>query len=161
MAKLGNARHERYAQLVAHGGKKGESYIACGYKATHAKSHASHLAARPDVKARIEELQAKSSAEFMQDGPSMESLGITIPWLAAQYEAVRQQCIKAGDLKTALACVKSVDSLIALEKSLNADKADTKKVGRIDITALSDRLGGILDAATPPATHVNEGATRR
>lgn len=160
MAKLGNARHEKFAQLVANGGKKGESYINCGYKPTHAKSHASHLAARPDVKARIEELKAKASADFMRGGQSLESLGVTIPWMAAQYEAIRRQCIEAGDHKTALACVKSVESLIALEESLSDDKTKTQKVDKIDITALSAKLGSILDAATAPETHVPHPAMR-
>jgi len=160
MAKLGNARHEQYAQLIAKGGKQMESYVACGYKPDNAKSHASHLRRRPDVAARIEELQAKAFAEFTHDGPSMESLGITIPWLAAQYDVIRRLCMEAGDLKTATACVKNIDSLIKLEGSRSEDKTERQKVGKIDITALSAKLANILDVATAPETHVPHQAMR-
>lgn len=153
MAKLGNARHEKFAQLVANGGKKGESYIACGYKATHAKSHASHLAARPEVKARIEELQAQSMADFVHGGPSLESLGINAPWLAHAYDTIRAAAMEVSDFKAATKAVECIDSVLDVERSMEA-KPDAPQVGKIDITALSDKLGGILDAATAPETHV-------
>jgi hypothetical protein len=153
MAKLGNHKHEKFAQLVARGGKKGESYIACGYKATHAKSHASHLAARPDVRARIEEIQAQSMADFMQGGPSMESLGINAPWLAHAYDTIRAAAMEIGDFKAATKAVECIDSVLDVERSMEA-KPDAPQPGRIDITALSDKLGGILDAATAPGTHM-------
>jgi hypothetical protein len=151
MARLGNSKHEQFAQLIAKGGKQRDSYIACGYKSNHAKSHASHLAARPDVKARIEELQAIAFTPIISGDASLREMGITIPWLFAQYDMIRSKSVEAGDMKTASACVKNVQSLIDLEERTTADKERLPvPFGRIDVNGLStvlSKLGYLMTAS--------------
>ncbi|TDK50428.1 hypothetical protein [Antarcticimicrobium luteum] len=152
MARLGNHKHEQFSQLIAAGGKQRESYIACGYSEKNAKSHASHLAARPDVKARIEELQGQALAPVIGN---IDLPWLTVPWLAAQYDLIRQKAMAAGDMKTASATVKNVQSLIDLESRLATEKAaPPTPVARIDVNALGGILGkveNIVKASKAPA----------
>ena len=62
MPELIDPRHERFCHeyIVARRGKK--SAIAAGYPASSANKAATRLLARPEVKARIEELQAAAIA---------------------------------------------------------------------------------------------------
>ncbi len=149
MARLGNAKHEQFAQAIANGthARQEDAYVAAGYKEANAKSHASHLAKRPDVRARIEELQGQALAPVIGGGTPLEAFGITIPWLATQYDRVRILAMQAGDMKTASACVKNVQSLIDLETRLTTDKAaKPTPVGRIDVNSLSGILDKVADA---------------
>ncbi|MHA6262482.1 terminase small subunit [Arenibacterium sp. CAU 1754] len=146
MARLGNAKHEQFARFIAEGthARQEDAYVACGYKPANAKSHASHLIKRPEVRARIEELQGKALAPVIGDGTELAEAcpWLTVTWFAAQYDLIRQKAMAAGDMKTASATVKNVQSLIDLETRLATEKAaKPAPVGRIDVNA----LGGILD----------------
>jgi hypothetical protein len=61
MPELINAKHERFAMLVARGATQTDALRAVGTKAKEPKSTASEIANRPEVKARIEELRAAVS----------------------------------------------------------------------------------------------------
>jgi phage terminase small subunit len=62
MPVLKNPRHERFAQLRASGKSGFESYrIVAGKNARNADVRADELTSRPDVRERIEELQAEAA----------------------------------------------------------------------------------------------------
>lgn len=63
---LKNERHERFAQLLAKGELQHVAYLAVGY--TGAEAHASRLAAREDVRARVSTILGRAA----------EKTGITI-----------------------------------------------------------------------------------
>lgn len=58
-APLPNERHERFAQLLAKGEKQHAAYLQVGY--TGGEQHASRLAARDDVRARVEHILARGA----------------------------------------------------------------------------------------------------
>jgi hypothetical protein len=57
MTPLLNPRHEQFARLVASGKSLPESFIAAGYSQANAASCAMRLSKKPNVRARIVELQ--------------------------------------------------------------------------------------------------------
>ena len=57
MTPLLNPRHEQFARLVASGKSLPESFIAAGYSQANAASCAMRLSKKPEVRARIVELQ--------------------------------------------------------------------------------------------------------
>lgn len=63
MSALKNAKHERFAQLVAGGKPQADAYVEAGFQceAKAAEASASRLRARPDVDARIRELQGAAA----------------------------------------------------------------------------------------------------
>ena len=58
---LGNARHERFAHLLAGGMTATKAYVAAGFAGKGAPQSASRLARRPSVTARIAELRSTMS----------------------------------------------------------------------------------------------------
>lgn len=63
MAELKNARHERFAQLVAGGMPQAEAYVDAGFKCEPkaAEASASRLHAKPDVAARVKEITGEAA----------------------------------------------------------------------------------------------------
>ena len=57
MGPLQNPRHEQFARLVASGKSLPDSFISTGYSTANASSCALRLSKKPDVRARIVELQ--------------------------------------------------------------------------------------------------------
>ena len=55
MPALQNARHERYAQLLAKGWHQGKAYKEAGFKAAY-RSSASNLARKQHIRARVDEI---------------------------------------------------------------------------------------------------------
>lgn len=151
MARLGNAKHEQFAQLVASGTPQGQAYVQAGYKAS--APHASHLAKRPDVAKRIAELQAKSLAPVIGDQVSIED-EFSVGWIQMQYELICTKAREQGDMKTANAAIKNVESLIQFEnKRLERDADKPTGAGRIDINTLGnvlDRVAGVIAASKAP-----------
>lgn len=153
MARLGNARHEQFAQAIANGTHptQEQAYVACGYKAANAKSHASHLIKRPEVRARIEELQGKALAPVIGGQPSIEDY-FSVGWIQQQYALICKKALEQSDYKTANAAIKNVESLIAFEnKRLEQNAAKPASAGRIDVNVLGgilDKVAGVVKATT-------------
>jgi hypothetical protein len=61
MPTLSNARHERFAQLIAAGRNAGTAYVEAGYECSphKARGHGHRLRTKEDVAARIQELLSK------------------------------------------------------------------------------------------------------
>jgi phage terminase small subunit len=58
---LGNARHELFAQEVAKGSALSAAYVKAGFKPSD--SHASRLAHKPHIQARIQDIVGKAAAK--------------------------------------------------------------------------------------------------
>ncbi|TMV06325.1 hypothetical protein FGK63_14295 [Ruegeria sediminis] len=163
MARLGNPRHEEFAQRLARGEPQGESYAACGYRPSPA--HASHLASRQDVRLRIAEIHAEGMREF-NEGPSLAAIGITPAWLVNAYNLIKKAAMEAGDLKSANKAVESIESVLNFENSMAQKSDKPAAVGKIDVNALSgvlDKVSGIIVASkapAQPATHQEQKALR-
>jgi phage terminase small subunit len=64
MGVLSNARHERFVQEIVKGKSQSEAYIAAGFAASapgSAKANSARLGARPEIQARLRELQGRSA----------------------------------------------------------------------------------------------------
>ena len=61
-------KHVRFCQLVARGDlTQAEAYLASGYKSKHPEDSASRLMARPEIKAKVLELQKKHAVSTTTD----------------------------------------------------------------------------------------------
>jgi phage terminase small subunit len=69
MSVLGNPRYERAAQVLASGGSAETAAAAAGYntKGTSFKPNARRLIQRPDIRARVAELQGQIAAAMVID----------------------------------------------------------------------------------------------
>lgn len=77
---LRNPRYERFAQGIAKGKSQHDAYIYAGYapnqKAKDVRSNAGNLARRPEIAARVAELQAKQA----------QRIGITVDDLLVELQ---------------------------------------------------------------------------
>jgi phage terminase small subunit len=62
MPVLSNHRHEQFAQSLAGGLTATEAYVAAGYEKSGARQNVSRLLRRPDIMARVQELQSSMAA---------------------------------------------------------------------------------------------------
>ena len=114
MPALVNARHERFAQLIAQGKSRGQSYVDCGYSC---RSHNSRDAAafrlfRSDkIRRRIAELQKHA----------VENTEITIVGLIREAADIQLAAQRAGNLSAAIAALTAKAKIAGLwvEKTEN------------------------------------------
>ena len=124
MALLPNHKHERFAQLIAKGWKKYEAYEEVGYAGGN-RSAATRLAQRPDVAARIVELQATNAApvnaiQSAKDG-SLADMGLTMVWVAEAYLTIHSKALEARRFKEANDALSAIAKLVKAERSEGAD----------------------------------------
>jgi len=107
MPALANARHERFAQEVAKGKSRGQSYEDCGYSC---RSHNSRDAAafrlfRNDkIRRRIAELQKYA----------VENAEITIVGLVREAAEIQRDAIRKGNHSAAIAALTAKAKLCGL-----------------------------------------------
>jgi phage terminase small subunit len=63
MPILSNPRHERFAQACARGVNASKAYVDAGYRRTGARQNGFRLSSRPDIAARVRELQTIGAEE--------------------------------------------------------------------------------------------------
>lgn len=95
MPMLRNPRHEAFAVFLAKGYSQIKAYCAAGYKRDPA--HASTLAGKANVKARVAELREEVARNVIKSG-SYDAVT-----LFDRVRKVAEAALKAGDHKTALA----------------------------------------------------------
>lgn len=141
-AKLGNAKHEEYAQLIARGIAQGESYVRAGYKKNDGA--ASNLRKRLSVAARIAELKAERIQQVPAlngEGTTIAELGVTRMWIAAQFNHIYDRAMDAEKYADATKALQNLDKMRADEQDSAPDDDRVPAAGRIDI----NDLGNILD----------------
>lgn len=157
---LRNARYERFVGFLLEGKSELDAYTAAGY--TGDRGNASRLKARPEVAARLAEMQEQIAAE----------VPVTVQGLISELEQAR---IKASDLKQLSAAIKAIEGkaklsglLVERQKvevsgSVSFDKAETPE----DIIALlldemiKYGLNDYHDFRPEDRTHLAELFTRR
>ncbi|RWP64127.1 terminase [Mesorhizobium sp.] len=98
MPALKNARYERFVQGLAKGLQQRVAYQKAGF---HCKSDrvvdaaAPRLAARPEVRARLAELQERNARRN----------DVTVDSLTAELEAARVKAMKTGQIAAAVAAI--------------------------------------------------------
>lgn len=155
-AKLGNLRHEKFAQLVAGGMRQGAAYEEAGFK--RSKSGASHLRKRPDVAARIDQLKAGRflpSLTEEEGAQGLARLGVTRDWIARQYFEIHKSAFSAGKMADSTRAVERLQKMREEEdRAMEAKSASAPSENKIDINALGvvlDKFAGVLEAAKQPA----------
>lgn len=98
MPVLPNARHERMAQLIAAGHSDVDAHEQAGFKRN--EGNAGKIARRPEVIARVTELNSKVAEKVSR------KLEITAESLIEEVEEIKLLAMKAGQFTTALNAVK-------------------------------------------------------
>jgi phage terminase small subunit len=97
MGILNNPRHERFAQGVAKGKSQHDAYIYAGYapnqKPKDVRSNAGVLARKPEVAARIHELQAKQAHRI---GVTVDELVVELDQMLALAKRVKNPSAGVG-----------------------------------------------------------------
>lgn len=107
MPVLKNAREEKFAQALASGKTADASYKLAGYKPSRA--HASRMAAKGSIKARVAELQKKQVAKVH------EYAAVNVREQMHKLEAIRDDALEAGDIKTAADIQKFIMRMFGFE----------------------------------------------
>lgn len=149
MARLGNARHEAFAQLISKGTAQAEAYSEVGYKSTYPASHASHLAKRPDVAERIAQLRGENAPNSFEGGSTLAELGITYVWLVSKYNEIMAHAIAFGDLKVAKQCIAAIE-LLRQKEAKRAAVDINNKSEKIDINAMFGAMNRLKNSAAKP-----------
>jgi phage terminase small subunit len=94
MPVLRNPRHETFAQLLARGKTATEAHEEAGFK--RSRHNASHLAARPEIGARVQQITTLAA----------ERAVVTVESLIQKAEQARVAAMEAGQYSAAVAAIK-------------------------------------------------------
>jgi phage terminase small subunit len=110
MPTLKNARHERFAQLLASGKTATDAYELAGYKRDAGNS--SHLAKSDKITSRVQEITTEMlERERATARAAAERCVITRQSLIAKAEAIYVQAKEAGQTAAAIAALKEIGVL--------------------------------------------------
>lgn len=97
MPAIRNPRYERFAQGIAKGKSQHDAYIYAGYapnqKAKDVRSNAGSLARKPEIAARVAELQAKQAQRI---GITVDDLIVELQEMLALAKRVKQPAAGVG-----------------------------------------------------------------
>lgn len=153
MPKLENPKHDEFARLLAQGLKQGEAYVKAGY--TENKGAASRLAASPRLQDRVEEykkeiaLKVKTAMTIVseENWESLADMGLTMEWVAAQYQIIYENSLTAGSFSAANTAVQNIQKLIELERNSTTEEQrdDSDKISVKDTLALLKGMKELMD----------------
>ncbi|QJA43008.1 hypothetical protein [Phaeobacter phage MD18] len=156
MPKLENAKHDEFARLLAQGVKQGEAYVKAGYSEN--KGAASKLASSPKIQDRVEEyrkeiaqkVQTAMTVVSEENWQSLADMGLTLEWVAKQFETIYEQSIQAGSFSAANTAVQNIQKLIEMERNGSNEeaKSEESKISVKDTLALLSGMKDVL-SATP------------
>jgi hypothetical protein len=165
---LKNSKHEHFAGLVAKGVSATEAAVTAGFSQRRAVVTASELLARPDVKARIAELNVIIAERVT------EKTGVDKAWVLNQLvevvsmgkaaEPVRDaQGEPTGEYKQNLAAANKALELIGKELAMFVDRSEVRTgpldgVEHDDIRAIAEAISTLT--ATQQALTTGAGSTR-
>jgi hypothetical protein len=155
MPKLENPKHEEFALHLARGMKQGKAYELAGYQKN--PSAASKLAAMIVIEDRVVELREELHAEaekalILPDGEVVQSLtemGLTLPWVAAQYKAVYKKAMDVMLLPAANTALQNIQKMIEAESAGKKGKEEDTgpKINMSDMLSVLDKVGDIIKAS--------------
>lgn len=146
MPVLSNARHERFAQGIAKGKSQHDAYIYAGYaknqQAKDVRSNAGTLARKPEVAARIQELQEKQA----------QRIGVTVDDLIAELDDMLKLAKRVKHPAAGVGAVLAKGKLLGLI----IDKAEVDATVRKPARTSTDERTMTMDEwqakFSPPAT---------
>lgn len=158
MPKLENPKHDEFARLLAQGVKQGEAYMKAGYSEN--KGAASRLASSPKIQDRVEEykkeiahkVQTAMTVVSEENWQSLADMGLTMEWVALQFQTIYSQSLQAGSFSAANTAVQNIQKLIELERNgaSEEDKNEDSKISVKDTLSLLSGMKDLLSAAPEP-----------
>jgi hypothetical protein len=141
MAVLGNPRHERAAQILAAGGSAETAAAAAEYntKGSSFSANARRLIQRPDIRARVKELQGQVADRLVE---------VTAEWIEQGLARigrvlVPEDEIKASDVIAALRELAKIRGIYAPVKVAPTNpEGDGPAEGSITITLVEPKNAG-------------------
>ncbi len=100
MPVLKNSKHEKFCQLVARGQSATGAFIAAGYSVNGARANSCMLIAKNNIRARIEQIQAKISESLVAQSIAIKDArlrAVNERWLKMQQvinERAKDKCMK-------------------------------------------------------------------
>ena len=146
MPVLKNARHERFAQLLAQGKTTGDAYEIAGYKRN--ASNASHMARNEEITNRVTEITNESlERERATAAVAAERAAITRQSLIEKAEEARKGAMKAGQYSAAVAATKEIGVLtgIRIERSERGQPGEFDWLDKLSVEELRALAKGELD----------------
>ena len=135
MPRLGPEKQERFATYIANGYTQIAAYKEAGYtcKNTTAAANASKLASTPEVRARIEELQMKTSdmaalstappLPLRHDDPDQV---IDLTWINREYVSLLNKAKINDDIKNAAAILRDMAELNKVRPLQKSDENNNR-----------------------------------
>ena len=136
MAELSNPRHERFAQLLVEGNAADKAYAKAGYKPS--RHHASRLATKGNIKARVAELQKRAG----------EKHDVTMAGVVKNLIDLGDKAAAAGQFGPAIRAQELIGKTIAAFTDVSRD--DSRKMTDEAMVEVIRRLAGD-DAAAKAA----------
>jgi hypothetical protein len=135
MPVLKNPRHERFAQLLAGGKSATDAHEEAGFK--RSRHNASHLAARPEIGARVQQIATVAA----------DRAAVTVESLIAEAEEARQGAVRDGQWSAAIAAVreKGVLSGKRVERAEHGKPGAFDDLDRLPVDELRALADGRLD----------------
>jgi hypothetical protein len=159
MPKLENPKHEEFALHLARGVKQGEAYKLAGYAEN--KGAASHLARSPVVQERVEELRREISQKIQnamtiqseENWASLAEMGLTMEWVAKQYQLIYSQALEAGAFPAANTAVQNIQKLIEMERNAAPEdqQRNDSRINMSDMLSVLEKVGDIVKHSHLPA----------
>lgn len=146
MPALKNVKHETFAQELAKGKTQAESYGRAGYKRN--EFNACRLAARPDVAARVAELQSRGA----------DRAEVTIESLILEAGEIQRSAMEAKQHSAAVAALTAKAKLAGkwIEKSEVGKPGDFDRMSEEELEAyIAERFG--VDGRSRPGTGAQAG----
>ncbi len=139
MPVLKNARHEAFAQALAKGKSATDAYAGAGYRPN--RSHASRLAAKGNIAARIAELQQKVA----------KKVEVTVESLAGELEEARSLALVEKQTSAAVQATMGKAKLFGLgvENRRLSGSIQVVTITAKDMDGLTEDELAALEAAYP------------
>ncbi|MDJ0952017.1 MAG: terminase small subunit [Alphaproteobacteria bacterium] len=135
MPVLRNTRHERFAQARAAGKLAIPAYVEAGYSPASARRNAYRLSARPDIRARVDELHAAAA----------ERARVDKLWIIAQLRGLAEQCLDEDSFNPSGA--NRALELLGKEIGMFTERrvVDLKRIDQMTEAEILELLGGEPD----------------
>jgi len=146
MPILKNARHERFAQLLASGRSAKDAYSEAGFRPSD--SNGAWLARKQEISSRVAELNIQAlERERTTAAGAAERAVITRHSLIEKVEAARLAAMEAGQFSAAVAATKEIGVLagIRIERSERGQPGEFDWVDKLDVNELRLLAEGKLD----------------
>jgi hypothetical protein len=165
MARLENPKHEEYALLLAQGLTQKKAYVQAGYSDN--PQAASKLAQAPKFKKRVKELKQEIAQQIqtamaepsVENWESLSEMGLTMEWVARQYQEVYKQSLDAGAFAPANTALQNIQKLIEMENDAKGAE-DTSKDALIPVSAVTEMLTdmrGVFEAKANAEASIEVG----